>query len=239
MWVLGLDIAWMPKNPSGAVLLLLDREKLRVTLELGAWLRTHNQVLKMLQTLPDPSKSVCAIDAPLLPRGIPKLRPVDQALLQELWPYRIGVLPPRSVDLEKVLDVLERIGLTRYPWPPFQVPSLLEVYPQWVSVGIWRRSLIYKQRGLPASGRREAIRRIRQDLQRILSQRFRVGANLIQWLRMPVENVPVRRLVDETDALLCALVPLWLHAGLGIRTIPRHPQKGEPYIITLWEEQEV
>jgi len=198
--------------------------------------KDHAQVSQKLRELPEPLSTVVAVDAPLTSKPSPKYRPLDRDLYRILRPYRIGVLPPKFLEIREVLQTFQTLRFPLYPWPLQTVPGVFEVYPQAIAVALWRHALTYKRRSLRAEERRAALREIRASLAAILSSRFKLSRNLVDWLLHPVSHRPLRQWIDETDAFLCVLPLLWLHAGLGIRTIPRQPKKGHPYLLTLWED---
>jgi len=236
VWIVGLDLAWKPQNASGWVVLVWTPNVRVLDLFQASWLKNHHEVCQAIQALPELSRTVFAVDAPLVRRPFSGFRPLDRLLLKVLRPYRVGVLPPKSIQIASVLDLFRALDVPLYPWPPSQIPGVLEVYPQWVSVGLRRQPLLYKKRRLRPKERIRHLWGIRQSVGAILETRFVLGPSLKQWLNDRALRIPKRRLTDETDALFCALVPLWLHAGYPVRTIPDPPRKGRPYILSLWED---
>jgi predicted RNase H-like nuclease len=216
--LLGLDLAWSERNPSGAVRLARRADGVLEVVERRT-LGRDDEVLAWLEQRAPRGPALVGIDAPLIaPNPAGTARRCDRKVSARLGRFHAGVYPANRARCERPLRLAARLlerGWTLDPWKARKGSwrGALEVFPHAAAVGLLGLERIVKYKKGPVAARRAGLERL-QDL---LHERLPRGPQPL----MPFEREQIgglrgrglKDLEDRLDALLCAaMTARWLEA---------------------------
>ena len=223
MRFLGVDLAWKPDNPSGAVALDGAKFPLRLV-EPPLTLPTHDAVQEWIDRRVEGARATVGIDAPLLGLERPGRRPCDDAVSAAFGRFHASTHTPTQVPALARLTarLVERHGLHAFDPAACVVPgrpTIREVYPNALHVRLFGLArpggviLKYKRRRFPAkadwvrAGLAPFVTRCARDLGGAY-----VRATDPEWRglvaarpRAAMSGRRLKDIEDRWDALLCAL----------------------------------
>ena len=209
MHLVGIDLAWGERNPTGLAVLdddarLLATAAVRTDEEIAAWLAPYVS-----------GDCVVAIDAPIVVRNATGSRPAEKALTADFRGYDAGTHPsntgkPEFADGTRAARVAALLGVDVDPEPP-TARRAIEVYPHPATVVLLGldKILRYKQK----QGR--DLELLRAELLRLMDGVAGLVTTDEAWdqLRAAVVGATrksdLRRVEDQVDAVVCAYVA-WL-----------------------------
>ncbi len=209
MHLVGIDLAWGERNPTGLAVLdddarLLATAAVRTDEEIAAWLAPFVA-----------GECVVGIDAPIVVRNPTGSRPAEKALSQDFRRYDAGAHPantgkPEFAGGTRAARVAALLGLDVDPEEP-SARRAIEVYPHPATVVLLGldRILQYKHK----TGRDVDL--LRGELLRLMdgmAARVRTGeawAELRAQVTGATRKHELRRVEDQVDAVVCAYVA-WL-----------------------------
>ena len=218
--VVGLDLAWSPRNPSGACVAAWDGRVARLSEPARSDLGGNAEIVEYVLRAVGDEPAVVAVDCPLAVPNRAGLRDCDRLVNAVFRRFQAGVYPAnrenlgrygglRGIALAERLRV-EGFSLDPRAWAPRRV---IEVYPHAATVTLFglRRTLKYK----PRQGRSYAERwRELRNLQRLIrSLRAREPAfaaedEVVRRSPRGLRGASMKATEDALDSLLCAYVGL-------------------------------
>lgn len=228
----GIDLAWQPHNPSAITELIFYKKSGIITFLKTVVVKNHLELISFLRTTERLPNLTLAIDAPLTSHSKP-FRELDKELLRFLIPYKVGVLPLINLEISALLKFFKSSGYSLYPIPYDGNKGVHEVYPQLISIGLTGEKLPYKsRRGISSKSGKSSVAQYLRKITYILEVHFKLkGFNILE---EKIVDSPLRVCIDMMDSLLCAISSLWVHSDLKLKTIPKDPTPGAPFIITPW-----
>jgi histidinol-phosphate phosphatase family protein len=227
--VVGIDLAWSPRNLSGGVVLSGGGRVLRATGELG----DDDEIIDfVVQAVPRGSPGLVAIDAPLAVPNETGGRPCERQVAAVFSRFEAAPYPVnrRVLDRygglrgERLAQKLRELGFPHDPYIPRQadVRSLIEVFPHPATVSLFDlpKTLKYKaRRGRDYPRRWSELERLRHLLAGLetaspaLYAGDVLGAMAIECLR----GRAFKEAEDLLDATVCAYSGLyaWHHGPRG------------------------
>ena len=134
MRFVGIDLAWLERNPSGVAVIEADGTLTRAAGDLQT-----NQEIYDYARLTEGEGAVIAIDAPLIVRNKDRQRPVERQLTEIFGPYEAAPFPANlsnpafqeSGRIQQFVRLLERLGFEQQPRVRKQESQrvFLEVFP--------------------------------------------------------------------------------------------------------------
>jgi predicted RNase H-like nuclease len=126
MKFVGIDLAWLERNPSGIAVIEADGTLVRATAD-----RWTNEEIVNYSRLADLEDVIVTIDAPLIVKNFDEQRPVERQLTQLFGNYDAG---PHSASLknpafqqagriQRLIRLLESLGFQQQPTPRKQQPQ--------------------------------------------------------------------------------------------------------------------
>jgi len=214
--LIGLDLAWGERNPSGAVrleragggaLTVVEQRTLGGDDELLAWLDERC----------GDGPALVAVDAPLIaPNPAGTARRCDRVLSRRFARFHAGVYPANRELCARPLRLaaaLAERGWTLDPWKGRKAPwrCALEVFPHAAAVGLLGLERIVKYKKGPVAQRRAGL----AQLQELLHARLPgIEPALRPFARADVAALrgrALKDLEDRLDAVLCAaMAARWL-----------------------------
>jgi predicted RNase H-like nuclease len=213
--LLGLDLAWVERNPTGAVVVRAD--------ESGAWRADAPETLLSDQDILDWAEEhagahcVMGIDAPLFAPNEPKTsREADKQVTRLYGRFHAGVYPANSERCPRPIRLAQKFAALGWGLDPFALGGsanssqrvkgrhALEVYPHAASVGLFGLSRIVKYKRGRVAVRRAGLQRL-QDL--IHEHLPTPGIGIRPPPRIdiaPLRGRAIKAAEDRLDALLCA-----------------------------------
>jgi predicted RNase H-like nuclease len=223
---IGIDLAWSPHNPTGAVVLRGHR--------LLAWcgsLGDDGQILRFVEDHLSPTgPAIVAIDAPLRVPNETGTRACDRELSADWHPFQAGAYPAnrRRLALDGtvrgeglVAALVQRLRFAEVAPIPRETKSrvVCEVYPHPATVALFglERTLKYKARsGRTMAQRSEELGRYQRLLRNLRkadpplkgTKKLLTGIDVCQ-----LRGRAYKEYEDILDALTCAYVAsyLWTH----------------------------
>lgn len=233
MRFVGLDLAWSPRNTSGAVILDWDGR----TSHPSAWddaLTDDAVIVEFLAREIGAGPALVAVDAPLVVPNETGSRPCDRAVSSAYGHAEAGARPVsrRSVGPhvrgEKIVAYLAELGHRHSPVVRRQVPvrQLVEVYPHPGMVELFGLTKTLKYKACPERpypllwaelGRLQNLLRSLSTYEPALEGSSLLDAHNPHGLR----GRALKRLGDLLDALFCAYTALhiWYWGEAGYRRL--------------------
>jgi histidinol-phosphate phosphatase family protein len=239
---LGIDLAWSPRNPSGAALLAPDGQLLEATGNLGG----DDEIVELIaRALPEETPGVVAIDAPLAIPNETGARPCDREVGDvfrrfEAAPYpanRRHLAPYGGLRAEEIRRRLADLGFVHTPHLERQAPTrqVVEVFPHPATITLFglERTLKYKARpGRDLASRRRQLRCLRDHLAALCAAEPPLCLSR-GVLDLDLEGRRGRKLKeteDLLDAVLCAYSALhaWHYGPRGYAAYGRGALESDP-----------
>ncbi|MFW6775866.1 DUF429 domain-containing protein [Nocardioides sp. CPCC 205120] len=229
MHLVGVDLAWGERRPTG-VAVLDDRGRLLR----AATVTTDAEITAEVTPYLD-GDCVVAFDAPLVVANATGTRPAEQALNADFRAFEAGTHPtnrqkPEFADGPRAARLAERWGLDLDPGARRRA---VEVYPHAATVALFRlgRTLKYKQRrDRTFAQMRSEMLRLTEELEKLarartplLLSRRPVWESLVTLVEQATRKSELRVAEDQLDAVVCAYVAL-----LAVREPERLTTYGEP-----------
>ncbi|MEM9481076.1 MAG: DUF429 domain-containing protein [Verrucomicrobiota bacterium] len=207
--VVGVDLAWGPRNPDGVFLLGLEGGRVR---KCASFLtKGDDEFLELVdEFVEDSSRTLLAIDAPIVCPNQEGARPVDRLTHVHFGKYHAGCYPANLSKCPRpagIMKLLEKRGFVSN-WNTRNAPRLaIEVYPHTAMIRWFGLDRIIKyKKGLVGEKRKE-FRRLQSLLAGFLSRRF-PGILRFSSVRELLDEPWTKRVEDQIDALICALTGL-------------------------------
>lgn len=225
----GIDLAWSPRNPSGAVILSLDGEVLARADTLGS----DDQILGFVTShLPPDQDGLVAVDAPLSVPNETGSRPCDRQVASIFGRFQAGAYPTNRRTLaryggfraERIRERLEALGFRHGPSSRAQVRDrrVIEVFPHPATVSLFqlKLSLKYKaRRSRSYETRWHELGRLRDALVALAQAAppLRLPDDLASLELEGVRGKALKAIEDTLDAVVCAYSAYyaWLHGPRG------------------------
>lgn len=223
MYVIGVDLAWGEKSPTGLAVL----DEAGRLLHLDA-VRTDEQLLASLTAFtsgPDgtPPDLVVALDAPLIVRNPVGNRPAEAALNRDFSRFEAGAHPvntgkPEFAGVPRGARLCTVLGLDLDPRS--QRPRrAIEVYPHAATVALFRLGRTLKYKSKPGRGlamlRTEmlTLMRLLEGLAEatpplLLDEPDSPWPDVVKAVEAAGRKSELRRVEDRVDAVICAYVAL-------------------------------
>jgi predicted RNase H-like nuclease len=212
--LLGLDLAWSPKNPSG-VAAIDDTGRL---LDVRADLRTDDEILAWIRTWRG-ERGVIGFDMPTIVRNKTGMRDAERDLSAEFRKHHAGTHPANLIRFSdggrarRIIDDLRADGVEEDPWIAPNDPRLvaIEVFPHPAHVRLFGLQTVFK------------YKKKSRDWDDVLPEWERYRAALASLHaadpplrlddRIPeqVGRVGYKRWDDTLDAITCAYVASFVH----------------------------
>jgi histidinol-phosphate phosphatase family protein len=256
--LVGLDLAWSPRNRSGGAVLSADGRLLRATATLG----DDDEILDfVVRAIPPGVPGLVAIDAPLAVPNETGGRPCDRQVAAVFGRFQAGPYPANRRNLarygglraEAITRRLRSLGFRHDPRVACRSASrhVIEVFPHPATVSLFglERTLKYKARkGRGYPDRWRELSRFRDHLAALVK--------VDPPLYLPAEIVDMRiegrrgqafkEAEDLLDAVVCAYSALyaWVHGPRGYavygspQAIGGDPDEGHimvPMTPAMWE----
>lgn len=219
---IGLDLAWSPRNPSGAAVVVGDAAggTLRETAILGG----DSEIVAYVLRHAPPGPALVAVDAPLRVPNEHGRRPAEAELGRVFGRYEAGAYPANRrllaregrVRGETLVAALGAHGFAEAPAIEASQPArqITEVYPHAAMIGLFglSRTLKYKARPHRAPEERVAAWRCYQQHLAHLHQAdppLRGLADLLAQDVAALRGQALKHYEDRIDAVLCAYIALY------------------------------
>lgn len=237
----GIDLAWSPRNPSGAAVLSADGRVLEVTGELGE----EDEILGLVERiLPASAPGLVAVDAPLAVPNETGMRPCDREVGEVFRRFQAGPYPANRRALgrygglrgEIIRQRLQGSGFAHSPDIPRQaaVRQVVEVFPHPATVTLFNldRTLKYKARkGRDYQQRWQALGRLRDYLCSLViaAPPLHVAGELAGMKIDGLRGKKLKEVEDLLDAIVCAYSALyaWHHGPRGYAAYGRGASEGD------------
>jgi predicted RNase H-like nuclease len=222
MTFIGLDLAWSPRNPSGAAVIVGDATGGRLVD--AQVLDTNESIVAYVSRHAAAGPAIVAVDAPLKVPNQTGRRPGEAELGRVFARYQAGAHPANRQRLafdgavrgEAIVEALEVMGFTHDSVirAGQRVRQVIEVYPHAAMIGLFglARTLKYKVRqGRTRDDRLAAWGAYRRRL-RALSKVDPSLRGHERLLARRIAGLRGRRLKDyedTVDAVLCAYIALY------------------------------
>lgn len=218
--ILGIDLAWSARNPSGVVALqsLGPGEGWGVS---GRWTVTSDDELLDLVALHTPpthsdnpsadaavAAPVLAIDAPLIaPNPGGTSRPADRELTRRFARFHAGAYPANQALCPRPLGLAAKLLQRGFSLDPAAAlrnePAAIEVFPHAAAIGLFGLERIFKYKKGPVDARRRELGRfqglLRRELPRLPSAVEPPPDDSLDHLR----GTALKQREDQLDAHLC------------------------------------
>lgn len=229
MYFIGIDLAWSPRNPSGAAVLSRSGQLLEAT----GGLEGDDEILGLVQrVVSSGAPGVLAIDAPLAVPNETGSRPCDREVASVFGPFQAGPYPAnrRALDRygglrgESLRESLGFLGFRHDPHIPRQeaVRQVVEVFPHPATVALFglNRTLKYKSRpGRGYDQRRQALAKLRDHLcsLTVAEPPLHLTPEVAQMEFESLRGKRFKAAEDLLDAIVCAYSALyaWHHGPRG------------------------
>ena len=217
MHLIGIDLAWGQKNPTGVAVLDDDG----VLLHLSAC--TDDDSIEAALAPYVSGDCLVAIDAPLIVANATGNRPAEAALNQDFARFDAGAHPSNTAKKEfadgtRGARIAARLGLDIDPASRARRRAI-EVYPHPATVALFRlgRTLKYKNKqGRPVADLKSALRELMRRLEGLESATpsLRVTGNeiwqdLVRRVDAAERKSELRVVEDQVDAVVCSYVALF------------------------------
>jgi predicted RNase H-like nuclease len=218
---IGIDLAWSPRNPTGAAVLsgtaqggtLADVTTLRDDGEIVAYIAQHARTDTVL----------VAVDAPLVVPNSAGQRPGEAELNRVFARYAAGAYPANRrllardgvVHGEALVAALAAHGFVHAPAIAAHVPArqVTEVYPHPAMVALFglERTLCYKARRRSRAERLAAWQQYQQHLRGLAAAEPALQGHeaLLAQDVAALRGRALKQYEDQVDALLCAYIALY------------------------------
>ena len=225
----GIDLAWSPRNPSGAAVLSSSGRLLQTTHALG----DDNEILSWVErVLPGGAPGLIAIDAPLAVPNETGWRPCDRDVAATFGRFQAGPYPANRRTLsrygglrgEAIRRRLGDLGFHHSPHIPRQadVRQVVEVFPHPATIALFDldQTLKYKpRRGRDYHQRWRALDRLRDCLRGLVASDppLHLSAELVEIEIEGLRGKRFKQVEDAIDAVVCAYSALhaWYHGPRG------------------------
>jgi predicted RNase H-like nuclease/ppGpp synthetase/RelA/SpoT-type nucleotidyltranferase len=214
--LVGLDLAWGERNPTGVA--VLDESGRLLTVGTA---RTDDEIAAVLE--PYPGGLVVGIDAPLIVRNATGNRAAEAALNKDFARFDAGAHPvnrgkPEIGDEPRGARLAARLGLALDPTGP-AARRAIEVYPHAATVALFRLGRTLKYKNKPGRDL-ETMRGELLELMRLVEglataeppmtmRRRKSGwAALVEAVEQAPRKSELRVVEDQVDAVVCAYVAL-------------------------------
>jgi histidinol-phosphate phosphatase family protein len=217
----GIDLAWSPRNPSGAAVLAADGRLLEATGGLG----NDDEIVGLVQhALAEGEPGLVAIDAPLAVPNETGGRPCDREVAAVFRRFEAGPYPANRRTLsrygglrgEAIRHRLESMGFRHSPDVARQAPTrqVIEVFPHPATVALFdlEKTLKYKARkGRSYPQRWQALGRLRQHLNSLAVARppLHLTPGLEKLEIEGLRGKAFKEVEDLLDAVVCAYSALY------------------------------
>jgi predicted RNase H-like nuclease len=220
---IGLDLAWSPRNPTGAAVIYGDKRG-------GALIETAllgelEQIVAYVARHAGEGPALVAVDAPLRVPNATGRRPAEALLGQVFRIYDAGAHPANrglpafrsGVRGEQLVEALALHGIAHDRATIVAgaaTRQVVEVYPHPAMVALFdlAKTLKYKAKPARSLATRQAAWRSYQQHLRELADADPPLRGLEAWLTTDVDQLSGRRLKgyeDQTDAIMCAYIALY------------------------------
>ncbi|MEM0897913.1 MAG: DUF429 domain-containing protein [Verrucomicrobiota bacterium] len=214
--ILGVDLAWGPRNADGVFALRLNNGRVR---EAASFLTKGDEELMELVSRfsRESSRTLLAIDAPIVCPNSTGSRPVDRLTHVHFGKFHAGCYPANLTKCPRPAAIMKELQGHGYvaDWVTRHSTRLaVEVYPHTAMVRWFRLDRILKyKKGVVAEKRKEFLRL--QSLFRKFLSRNHPGLQRFASVRKLLEEPWSKPVEDRTDALACAVIGLqhWLSKG--------------------------
>jgi predicted RNase H-like nuclease len=220
---IGLDLAWSPRNPTGAAVLRGDANS-GVLIE-TALLGELNQIVAYVARHAGDGPALVAVDAPLRVPNATGRRPAEELLGQVFRAYDAGAHPANrglpafrgGVRGEQLVEALAALSIAHDRTTieaGVAARQVVEVYPHPAMIALFEldKTLKYKAKpGRSMATRRAAWRAYQRRLIGLASADPALRGQAA-WLAADVDQLSGRRLKDyedQTDAIMCAYIALY------------------------------
>jgi predicted RNase H-like nuclease len=220
---IGLDLAWSPRNPTGAAIIRGDAHGGRL-LE-TALLGDLEQIVAYVARHAGDGPALVAVDAPLRVPNAAGRRPAEALLDQVFRRYEAGAHPANrglpafrsGVRGEQLVEALAAHGIAHdraIVEAGAATRQAIEVYPHSAMVALFGLDKTLKYKAKPnrsLATRQAAWRAYRQHLAGLAYADPPLRGHTA-WLDIDIEQLSGRRLKDyedRTDAIVCAYIALY------------------------------
>ncbi len=223
MIFIGLDLAWSPRNRSGAAVIVeeADGGQLKAPPVL---LHTDDQIVAYIEEHAGASPAIVAVDAPLWVPNIRGQRLAETELAHAFRRYEAGAHPANRQRLaiagvvrgEALVTALQQRGFSHTVTitPGVAVRQVIEVFPHPAMIALFglERTLKYKAR---ANRSRDLRLRAWQHYQQHLfalttaDPQLRGHAEFVQQDVARLRGQALKAYEDQVDALFCAYIALY------------------------------
>lgn len=219
---LGLDLAWSPRNPTGAAVITGDAAG--GALADVALLRDDAEIVAYVERHAGAGPAIVAVDSPLWVPNATGRRPAEADISQAFRKYDAGAHPANRQRLafggvvrgEALVAALESRGFVHAPAivAGVAVRQVVEVYTHPAIVALFGLERILRYKARPNRSIDERLREWRrfQEYLRALSDADPPLHNHAALLAQDVSALRGRRLKDyedQIDALFCAYIALY------------------------------
>jgi predicted RNase H-like nuclease len=227
MRCVGIDLAWSPRNSSGAFALQVENGVAQ-EFDWNDGLANDDEILRFVARTTDGRSALVAIDAPIAVPNKKGARPCDRAVTRAFGRFQAGAHPANRSHLSRygglrgerlAGQIVQELGLAHDPQVARQVPArqLVEVYPHPGMVALFGLDRTLKYKRGPIGQRRLELMRLQRHLLSLekATPRLRVGR---EWRQEPstLRGRAFKRYEDLLDSLFCAYVAAYCwHHGPG------------------------
>lgn len=229
MHFIGIDLAWSPRNASGAAVLSAAGRLLEATGGLGS----DDEILALVErVLPEGAPGLIAVDAPLAVPNERGARPCDRELGSVFCRFQAAPYPANRTTLGRygglrAEAIRKRLGGLGFRHSPHivrqaEVRQVVEVFPHPAIVSLFdlERTLKYKARkGRDYAQRWEALARLRDHLANLkfTDPPLHLPAELAEMALEGRKGKRFKEVEDQLDAVVCAYSGLhaWHHGPRG------------------------
>jgi predicted RNase H-like nuclease len=221
--IIGLDLAWSPRNPSGGAVICGDATGGRLV-EPPATLLSNEAIVAFVERTAPEGPAVVAIDAPLLVPNANGRRPAEAALAQVFGAYHAGAHPAnrRLLAREGVVRgeaLVKELAQRGWSYSDHiaaneQRRVVVEVFPHPAMVAIFglQRTLKYKAKPRRSRELQLAAWQAYQNHLQALANGDPPLQGLASLLAVDVATLRPRALKayeDQVDAVMCAYIGLY------------------------------
>jgi predicted RNase H-like nuclease len=214
--IIGLDLAWSERNPSGLAALRLNASAATLELVATESLISDTEIVDWLEARRQPL-TVLGIDAPIIACNPPKTaRACDKDLSRDFARFEAGAFPANREKCRRPVGLRRKLEAKGFDPDPWSAPGKvgcwqLEVYPHPAQVVLFQLSKTIKYKKGPVAARRKGLCRLAEEIKGKLGQLtpgLLAGPNLAEvcpvgdWLR----GRELKCREDRLDAIICAYV---------------------------------